>query len=91
MLQVPRLKLGLGLLRKWLAQIKTNLVVLPFDSREYAGSSMGSFLPDELLLSLNNQIPCREPQIRQVGALLDVSLRRVRLCADADVIVAQSS
>lgn len=40
-------------------------------------SSMGSLLPDELLLSLNNQIPCRERQIRQVAALLDVSLRRL--------------
>ena len=50
---------------------------------------MGSFLPDELLLSLNNQIPCREPQIRQVAALLDVSLPRIRLCPNADLIVAQ--
>ena len=55
------------------------------------GSSMGSFLPEELLLSLNNQIPCREAQIRQVAALLDVSLRRVRLCPKADLIVAQLS
>ena len=50
---------------------------------------MGSFLPDELLLSLNNQIPSREPQIRQVAALLDVSPRRVCLCPNADLIVAQ--
>lgn len=54
-----------------------------------AGSSMVSLLPDELLLSLNNQIPCRERQIRQVAALLDVSLRRLRRCPNADLIVAQ--
>ena len=55
------------------------------------GSSMGSFLPEELLLSLNNQIPCREAQIRQVAALLDVSLHRVRFGPEADLIVAQLS
>ena len=53
------------------------------------GSTMGSLLPDGLLLSLNNQIPCRERQIRQVAALLDVSLRRLRRCPNADLVVAQ--
>ena len=65
-------------------------MICPYELRK-PGSSMGSFLPDELLLSLNNQIPCRESQIRQVAALLDVSLRRVRLCPKADLIVAQLS
>ena len=50
---------------------------------------MGSLLPDELLLSLNSKIPCRERQIRQVAALLDVSLRCLHLCYEADFIVAQ--
>lgn len=52
-------------------------------------STMGSLLPDDLLLSLNSQIPCRERQIRQVAALLDVSLHCLRLYPNADLIVAQ--
>ena len=52
-------------------------------------SSMGSLLPDELLLSLNSQISCRERQIRQVAALIAVSLRCLHLCQTADLIVAQ--
>ena len=52
-------------------------------------SSMGSLLPDKLLLSLDSRIPCRERQIRQVAALLDVSLRCLHLCQNADFIVAQ--
>jgi hypothetical protein len=31
-------------------------------------------LPDELLLVLKEQWPCKEPQIRQLDALLSVSL-----------------
>ena len=31
-------------------------------------------LPDELLLVLKEQWPCREPQLRQLDAVLSVSL-----------------
>ena len=35
---------------------------------------MGFNLPEELLLSLNDAIPCRELQIRQLHALLGVRI-----------------
>ena len=62
---------------------------VPLNIVSAKASSMGSLLPDELVLSLNSQIPCRERQIRQVAALLDVSLRCLHLCYEADLIVAQ--
>lgn len=33
---------------------------------------MSTLLPDELLLTLNEQVPCRELQIRQLATLLHV-------------------